>query len=859
MDHPADKVTQQLAKVHFRVLYSESQILNSATIIKVSEKKAKDQSGGELAVNAVARRAWKSVQNHQSVFSREVILNDYRIVHRSRLTSIIARQEVFSGKAKFGIFGDGKEVAQVALAHAFRKGDFRSGYYRDQTLMFALDVLDLEQFFAQLYGHADPSAEPYFGGRAMTGHFATRLLNSDGSWKNQLESYNSAADLSPTGAQMPRLVGLALASKLYRQIPGLEGHRHLFSNHGDEIAFGTIGNAACAEGIFWEAVNAIGVLQAPMLLAIWDDGYGISVPNELQVAKADISNILQGFQTRHDAKAGIEMYKARGWDYPQLCETFLAAAEAVRRSHVPAIVHVTELTQPQGHSTSGSQERYKPEERIKWEREYDCIRKMREWIISKAIATPEELNLVEASEKACVLDTRDRAWKCFQVPIEEERRQLQELIQEAAAETPEPWQLDRIIDELAQIKYPLRRDLMSSAGNALIVLQNAPVKSRQKLITWRKKQARANTERYDSYLYSQSAESALMIPGVPAVYSDTSPVKLGFEILNACFDSAFARYPQLVAMGEDIGRLGDVNQGFVGLQAKYGALRVMDTGIREATIVGQAVGLALRGFKPIADIQYLDYLLYAVETLSDDLASLHWRTCGGQKAPIIIRTRGHRLEGIWHSGSPLAGILNLIRGIYVCVPRDATQAAGFYNTMLESDDSALVIEVLNAYRKRAPLPDNIIQFRIPLGIPETIRPGSDVTIVTYGACCTIALEAAEQLSAVGIETEIIDVRTLLPFDMPGMILGSLRRTNRILFLDEDCPGGATAYMMQKVLEEQGGYCWLDGAPRTLTAKEHRPAYGSDGDYFSKPNREQIFEAVYEIMHEASPIHFPLES
>jgi pyruvate/2-oxoglutarate/acetoin dehydrogenase E1 component/TPP-dependent pyruvate/acetoin dehydrogenase alpha subunit len=819
----------------------------------------KDQSSGGLAVNAVAKGDGKLVQNHQWVFSRDVILQDYRIIHRSRFASVIARQEVFSGKAKFGIFGDGKEVAQVALAHAFRKGDFRSGYYRDQTLMLSLGILELEQFFAQLYGHADLSAEPNFGGRAMTGHFATRLLNPDGSWKSQLESYNSIADLSPTGAQMPRLVGLALASKLYRLLPGLEDIGHLFSHHGDEIAVGTIGNAACAEGMFWEVINAIAVVQAPMLLAIWDDGYGISVPNELQLAKADISTILQGFQTHHGGKPGIKIHKARGWDYPQLCETFLAAAEPVRRRHTPAIVHVTELTQPQGHSTSGSQERYKPAERIKWEREHDCIRKMREWIISEAIATPQELNSIEDSEKACVLDARDHAWSQFQTPIEEERRQLLKIIQEASAESLEPWRLDRIREELEIIRNPHRRDLMSSAGNALIALRMEPSNSRHTLFAWKKSQEKANAERYDSYLYSQSAESAIRVSGTEPAYSETSPVKLGFEILNACFDAAFARFPQLLAMGEDIGRLGDVNQGFAGLQAKYGKLRIMDTGIREATIVGQAIGLALRGFKPIADIQYLDYLLYALETLSDDLASLHWRTCGGQKAPVIIRTRGHRLEGIWHSGSPLAGILNLIRGIYICVPRDATQAAGFYNTMFESDDSALIIEVLNAYRKRAALPDNIGQFRIPVGIPEIIRRGTHVTVATYGACCAIALEAAQQLSAVGIEVEVVDVRTLLPFDVRGMILDSLRKTNRILFLDEDCPGGATAYMMQKVIEEQGGYHWLDCAPQTLSAKEHRPAYGSDGDYFSKSNREQIFEAIYGIMHEANPIRFPLES
>jgi 2-oxoisovalerate dehydrogenase E1 component len=789
-------------------------------------------------------------------FSKEIILNDYRLAHRSRLASILGRQEVFSGKAKFGIFGDGKEVAQVALAHAFRKGDFRSGYYRDQTLMFALGLLSLEEYFAQLYGHPDLAAEPNFGGRAMTSHFSTRLLNSDGSWKNQLSRFNSSADLSPTSAQMPRLVGLALASKLYRRLPETKYFCTLFSHNGDEIAFGTIGNAACAEGTFWEAVNAVSILQAPMLLSIWDDGYGISVPNELQIAKADISKILGGFQRQKDGQPGIELYKARGWDYPQLCKVFLAAEEPVRRSHIPAIVHVTELTQPQGHSTSGSQERYKPAERIQWEREHDCLRKMRQWMIDESLATPVELNELESIEKSYVLDSRDRAWKSFQDPILAEREQLLELLKLSLDEPHDHCPIVSIIQSLQQIKHPIRKNLATAGEEALIVLSQSNSLSKEKISVWKEEQKAPGKQRYDSHLYSESAESALKVPATPASYLDASPSKLGFEILNACFDAAFARYPQLLAMGEDIGRLGDVNQGFAGLQAKYGALRIMDTGIREATIVGQAIGLALRGFRPIADIQYLDYVLYAIQILSDDLASLHWRTCGGQKAPVIIRTRGHRLEGIWHSGSPMAGILNLVRGIYICVPRDATQAAGFYNTLFRSDDSGIVVEVLNAYRRRATLPANICDFTIPLGMPEIIRPGADITVATYGACCCIAMEAAEQLHALGIETEIIDVQTLLPFDLTGAIAHSIKKTNRILFLDEDYPGGATAFMMQKVLNEQGAYPWLDSAPRTLTAKEHRPAYGSDGDYFSKPNREQIFETIYEIMHEANPTRYP---
>jgi pyruvate/2-oxoglutarate/acetoin dehydrogenase E1 component/TPP-dependent pyruvate/acetoin dehydrogenase alpha subunit len=822
----------------------------------VHREQAQTQSEGELAVDAATAPGTSTEQTNPPMFDREIVIRDYRIAYRSRLTSIVARQEVFSGKAKFGIFGDGKEVAQVALAHAFRKGDFRSGYYRDQTLMFALELLSLPEFFAQLYGHADLQMEPNFGGRAMTGHFSSRLLNPDGSFKDQIASYNSCADLSPTGAQMPRLVGLALASKLYRQLPGLEHASRAFSHHGDEVAFGTIGNAACAEGVFWEAINALGVLQAPMLLAIWDDGYGISVPNELQVAKADVSKILAGFQPHHEGEHGISLYTVRGWDYPQLCKTFLAASGPVRRHHRPAIVHVIELTQPQGHSTSGSHERYKPAERIKWEREYDCLRKMREWIVNETIASSKELNEIEANEKACVLDSRDRAWACFQFPIQQERRDLLDLLEPALDESAGSGRIDQIRRSLEQLKYPIRRDLMASAAEALIALKSDTSHSRKKLLEWKKNQEASNKKRYDSDLYSSSAESALNVGEVPPAYSDESPVKSGFEILSACFDLAFARYPQLVAMGEDIGRLGDVNQGMAGLQSKYGPLRVMDTGIREATIVGQAIGLALRGFKPIADIQYLDYILYALETLSDDLASLRWRTCGGQKAPVIVRTRGHRLEGIWHSGSPMAGILNYIRGIYVCVPRDATQAAGFYNTLLQSDDCALVVEVLNAYRKKARLPVNLGSFTVSLGVPQILRRGSDLTLVTYGACCAIAQEAADLLQSSGIEIELIDVRTLLPFDLNGIIIESLRKTNRILFLDEDCPGGTTAYMMQKVLEEQRGFEWLDCAPRTLTAKEHRPAYGSDGDYFSKPNREQIFETAYEIMREAYPNRFP---
>jgi 2-oxoisovalerate dehydrogenase E1 component len=787
---------------------------------------------------------------------RSRILQDYRIAYRSRLASTVGRQEVFSGKAKFGIFGDGKEVAQVALAHAFRKGDFRSGYYRDQTLMFALKLLTLNQFFAQLYGHADLKAEPFFGGRSMTGHFATRLLDSDENWKEQVSVFNSTADLSPTGAQMPRLVGLALASKLYRNLPELQSYGRMFSLNGNEIAFGTIGNAACAEGAFWETINAVGVLQSPMLLSIWDDGYGISVPNKLQITKSDISSILEGFRIGRNEDSGLRLYRVAGWDYPQLYKVFERAAKTVRSTHIPAVVHVTELTQPQGHSTSGSHERYKSASRLEWELKHDCLHKMRMWMAESAIVTTGELNELESEEKHLVLDTRDRAWKAFCAPLEYERRMLLRIIRKIMNSVPAP-ALSGIRDTLQRMKAPLRRDMMHAAGEALAAVYHSEEHCRSDLIHWMQRQETLNEERYDSHLYSESKASALNSVEVPASYSESSPVKAGHEILNACFHAAFARFPQLVAMGEDIGHLGGVNQGFAGLQAKFGALRVMDTGIRENTIIGQALGLAMRGFKPIAEIQYVDYILYGLQILSDDLASLRWRTHGGQKAPVIIRTRGHRLEGIWHSGSPMAGILNLVRGIYLCVPRNATQAAGFYNTMLSSDDSAIIVEVLNAYRNKAKIPDNIGSFSIPLGVPEILKPGSDVTLVTYGACCTLALAAAEKLHEIGIDVEIIDVRTLLPFDIREIIVGSLQKTNRILFLDEDCPGGATAFMMQNVIEEQRGYQWLDCPPRTLSAKEHRPAYGSDGDYFSKPNQEQICRMICEMMHESKPKRFPL--
>jgi pyruvate/2-oxoglutarate/acetoin dehydrogenase E1 component/TPP-dependent pyruvate/acetoin dehydrogenase alpha subunit len=781
-------------------------------------------------------------------WNTEAVLRDYRIACRSRQCTIIGRREVFSGKAKFGIFGDGKETAQLALAYAFRKGDFRSGYYRDQTLMFALDVLTVEQFFAQLYAHAEVTAEPAFGGRSMTGHFATRLLDNEGNFLPHTDRYNSAADLSPTASQMPKLVGLAYASKLYRRLPELKDYSAGFSSDGNEVVFGTIGNAGCAEGLFWEAVNAVGVLQVPMLLSVWDDGFGISVPNAFQMTKGDISRILEGFKHRVGGRPGIDIYVARGWNYPELCSTYIEAAEVVRHNHTPAIIHVTELTQPFGHSTSGNHERYKSEDRLTWEREFDCLRKMRQWILEREFATPEALDDIEKSEEQAVLEARARAWDAYRAPIEAERKTVVSLIETVGgANAAQP---------LREMDIPLRRDLLAAATETLLAAKDQPLERTAALRQWRQEEDEINRRRYGSHLYSESIQSALNVPVVPARYAEKPEILKGFEILSANLFSAFKQFPNLIAFGEDVGHLGGVNQGWAHLQEKYGLQRVADTGIREATIVGQAIGMALRGFRPMAEIQYLDYLLYALQIIADDLANLRWRTHGGQKAPVIIRTRGHRLEGIWHSGSPMSGIINLVRGLYVCVPRNAVQASGFYNTLLRSDDAALVVETLNEYRRKEAVPENIGEFTLPLGIPEILRAGRDVTVVTYGACCEIVLRAAELLETVGVSIEVLDVQTLLPFDLRGMILESIKKTNRVLFVDEDVPGGATAYMLQEALERQGGYQWLDAPPRTLSAKPHRPAYGSDGDYFSKPNREQIVQTVYEMMRESDPEKFP---
>ncbi len=788
--------------------------------------------------------------------SAEDIIHDYRLAYQSRQVSLIGRKEVMGGKAKFGIFGDGKEVPQLAMARAFRKGDFRSGYYRDQTFIFALGIMTVAEYFAQLYAHADVEAEPATAGRAMNAHFATRSLNPEGSWKNLMEINNVAADVSPTGSQMPRLVGLAYASRLYRELQELKEFTQ-FSHQGEEIAFGTVGNATCAEGMFWEALNAIGVLHAPAIISIWDDSYGISVHNEQQITKENISELLQGFQRQPGARGGFDLYTVRAWDYPALVETYVKAAARVRQGHVPAIIHVTEVTQPQGHSTSGSHERYKPKARLHWEEEFDGLKKMREWIIAQGVATAEEVARWEKEDLKLVVDTRDRAWRAYLAPIRAERAEVASIIAEMAPASAHQAELKKINAALLELANPLRRDLMLAIREVLLLTRAEHSSPRQKLIAWKKNQDPVNEDRYSSHLYSSGANSALSIKQIEPAYSETSLSVNGFEVLNACFDAALARDPRVIAFGEDVGKLGDVNQGFKGLQEKYGELRVSDTGIRECTIIGQAIGMAMRGLRPIAEIQYLDYILYALQIMSDDLATLHWRTKGGQKAPVVVRTRGHRLEGIWHSGSLLAGLIHLVRGMHVLVPRNMTQAAGFYNTLLRAEDPAVVIEVLNGYRLKEKLPENIGECTVPLGVPEVLRTGSEVTIVTYGACCRLVLEAAALLRRVNIEAEVIDVQSLLPFDVHGVIVASLKKTSRIVFVDEDVPGGTTAYMLQEVMERQNGYHWLDSAPRTLPGKPHRPAYGSDGDYWSKPNVETIFEAVYDLMHEVDPKKYPI--
>ncbi len=793
----------------------------------------------------------KSIKQGVSTKKIASILADFRLACESREASLLGRKEVFMGKAKFGIFGDGKEVAQIAMAKVFQNGDHRAGYYRDQTFMLAIGELTLQQYFAQLYAHTDVEADPASAGRLMNGHFATRMIDERGAFKKLSQLKNSSADVSPTAAQMPRLVGLAYASKLFRGNPGLKSFTDLSTN-GNEIAFGTIGNASTSEGMFFEAINAAGVLQVPMLTSVWDDEYGISVPKEYQTTKGSISKILSGFQRNKNEK-GYEIFTVKGWDYEALCHTYENAAKICRDEHVPVLIHVVEMTQPQGHSTSGSHERYKPKDRLKWEVEHDCIRKMKEWILEGGFALPEEITIIEKEAKATAKAAKDSAWKSFNKNIQNDQQRLSLLLAEAVVENEK---IIPIKAELDKTLNPLKLDSVKAAKRALRLLTSSTSETRSQLINWLDSVVKDAADRYSSHLYSQSEWSALNVKEIKPVYSDSSSLIDGREVLHACFNAALERDPTILAFGEDVGRIGDVNQAFVGLQEKYSEWRVTDTGIRECTIVGQGIGLALRGLRPIAEIQYLDYFIYALQILSDDLACLQYRTKGGQKAPLIIRTRGHRLEGVWHAGSPIGMILHSLRGIYTLVPRDMTQAAGFYNTMLQSDDPALIIECLNGYRLKERLPDNISTFTVLLGVPEILREGSDVTIVTYGSMCRIVMDAANELAKTGISCEVIDVQTLLPFDIHHTILESIKKTNRIVFADEDVPGGATAFMMQKVLEEQGAYQFVDSKPLTITAKEHRPAYGSDGDYFSKPSSEDVYDKVYALIREADPDHFP---
>ncbi len=777
---------------------------------------------------------------------REEVLNDFRIACISREASLLGRKEVLGGKAKFGIFGDGKEVAQVAMAKFFQPGDFRSGYYRDQTFMLAAGLATTEQIFAQLYADPDLSREPFSAGRQMNCHFATPFVDKEGEWLPLADLKNISSDIAPTAGQMPRALGLAYASKAFRNIPQLKEFPNL-SHDGNEVCFATIGDASTSEGHFWETINAAGVLQVPLAVFVWDDGYGISVPKKYQTTKGSVSKALSGMQKEDDTN-GIAIYKVKGWDYAGMCEVFEEGIRTARETHTPVLFHVEEITQPQGHSTSGSHERYKSSERLAWERKWDGIVKMKEWLISNSLATEEELDQVNVEAKKHVRDSKAAAWDKYIVPVKEQVSRAVDLITNVANGLPEHKEaIQKIATSLGALREPLRKDVMKALQQALNLAGNADA------AYWTKDYYNDLKEEgnrlYGSLLYNEGPKSALKVAEVKAVYSDASPVVNGFEVLNKYFDELFSHNTKVVAFGEDLGYIGDVNQGFSGLQQKHGSERIFDTGIRELTIMGQGIGLALRGLRPIAEIQYLDYLLYGLQPLSDDVATLHYRTAGQQSCPLIVRTRGHRLEGIWHSGSPMGMVINALRGMYVCVPRNMVQAAGMYNTLLQGNDPALVVECLNGYRLKERMPDNISGFTVPLGVPEIIREGDDITIVSYGSTLRIIEEAAKSLQAQGIHCEIIDVQTLLPFDIHQVILESLKKTSRIVFVDEDVPGGAAAYMFNKVMEGQGGYKYLDAAPRTITGKAHRPSYGSDGDYFSKPNAEEIEQAVKEIMAE----------
>ena len=813
-------------------------------------------------INSTVSEASLSFQE----FKKEV-LNDYRLCLISRYSSLLARKEVLSGKAKFAILGDGKELPQIAMAKVFKNGDFRSGYYRDQTIAFAVGEITVENYFAQLYADTDEEREPESGGRMMNCHYATHLVDNEGNWKVLTEQKNNAADLSPTAGQIPRLFGLAYASKIYRNCPELED-KIQFSHHGNEIAFGTIGDASTSEGHFWEALNAACALQIPMVLSIWDDGYGISVESSKQRAKDNFSELLQGFKCTHDENSrGCEIITAHGWDYPELIEAYAQAEKFAREIHIPVIIHVCELTQPQGHSSSGSHERYKSTERLEWEKEYDCIKKFREWIIDYEtydqinnqkikVATEEELTHLEDEVKQMVKEHQKNEWNKFRSDIDVLKNNALSLITDLAENSVKKAFINLEKENFLQIPLPYKKDIFHFIRKVFRIVREEDSQAKTNLQNWYTIVFNKESENYNSKLYTDTQFSAVHVPYVPPIFNENPDLVDGRIVIRDNFDKLFEKYPEIIAFGEDLGKIGDVNQGFEGLQEKYGSTRISDTGIRESTIIGQGMGMAMRGLRPIAEIQYLDYVLYGIQTMSDDLASLSYRTKGKQKAPLIIRTRGHRLEGIWHSGSPMGGIINYLRGIYILVPRNFVQAAGFYNTMIQSEEPCLLIECLNGYRLKEPLPSNLGEFTTPVGKIDITREGKDITVVTYGATWKIVTEAAKELEALGIDIEIIDIQSLIPFDLSHEIVESLKKTNRLVIADEDVSGGASSYILQKILEEQNGFQYLDSAPKTITAKDHRPAYGSDGDYFSKPSVDDVIEKIYEIMHEVNPIEYP---
>jgi len=783
---------------------------------------------------------------------RAEVLKDYTFAVVSRECSLLGRREVLTGKAKFGIFGDGKEVPQLAMAKAFKNGDFRSGYYRDQTFMMAIGQLDIQQFFAGLYGHSDLEHDPMSAGRQMGGHFATHSLDENGNWKNLTQQKNSSADISPTAGQMPRLLGLAQASKIYRNVTGIENKTN-FSINGNEVAWGTIGNASTSEGLFFETINAAGVLQVPMVMSVWDDDYGISVHARYQTTKENISEILKGFQRDDNAK-GYEIITVKGWDYPELVSAYERASEIARNEHVPVLIHVYQLTQPQGHSTSGSHERYKNSDRLAWETEYDCLAQMRKWMLENNIAGEDALAAIEEQAKKDVLEGKKAAWAAYVGPIKEEQKELVAVLNAVASQSANKVFIEKYANDLSSIKEPIRKDLLITARKVLRMVSKE--NSKGHLSQWITDYTEKIQPKFSSHLFSQSDKNVFAVKEVVPQYDENAEDADGRMVMRNNFDAIFAKYPETMVFGEDCGNIGDVNQGLEGMQEKYGDFRVCDAGIREATILGQGIGMAMRGLRPIAEIQYLDYLLYAIQIMSDDLATLQYRTAGRQKAPLIIRTRGHRLEGIWHSGSPMGMIINAIRGIHVLVPRNMTKAAGFYNTLLETDEPALVVECLNGYRLKEKMPTNLGEFKTPIGVVETIKQGADITLVSYGSTLRLVEQAAKELLEIGIDAEIIDVQSLLPFDINHDIVKSVAKTNRLLVIDEDVPGGASAFILQQILDEQNAYKHLDSKPETLTAKAHRPSYGTDGDYFSKPSVEDIFEKVYSIMSEVKPNEFP---